>query len=100
MPVRSIQSGRKYVSRALGEIDIHARSGATQASALSGLSTRERQVLQLVVEGKSSSEIAAVVHLSRKTVDTYRSRMMKKLGVTDVAGLVKFAVKHGITSID
>jgi DNA-binding NarL/FixJ family response regulator len=96
--VRSVQNGRKYVSRALGHVDIDLR--AAHPSALAALSARERQVLQLVVEGKSSNDIAAIVHLSRKTVETYRSRLMKKLGVTDVAALVKFAVKHGVTSID
>jgi DNA-binding CsgD family transcriptional regulator len=54
-------------------------------------------VLQLVVEGKSSAEIARIVHLSPKSVETYRSRLMKKLGVTDVPALVKFAIQHGLT---
>jgi DNA-binding NarL/FixJ family response regulator len=98
--IGAIQNGRKYVSRGLGDIDPSVLSGTTQLSPLSALSARERQVLQLVVEGKSSSDIAALVHLSRKTVETYRSRIMKKLGAPDVAALVKFAVKHGITSID
>jgi DNA-binding NarL/FixJ family response regulator len=56
--------------------------------------------LQLVVEGRSSAEIATLVHLSPKTVETYRSRLMKKLGVADLAALVKFALKHGITTMD
>jgi DNA-binding CsgD family transcriptional regulator len=58
---------------------------------------REREVLQLVVEGHSSARIAALVNLSPKSVDTYRSRLMKKLGVSDVPGLVKFAIQHGLT---
>jgi DNA-binding NarL/FixJ family response regulator len=98
--VRAIQGGHRYVSRALGDIDPARLAGAPHPSAIAALSARERQVLQLVVEGKSSNDIAAVVHLSRKTVETYRSRIMKKLGVHDIAALVKFAVKHGITSID
>jgi len=61
------------------------------------LSSREREVLQLVVEGKSSKEIADEIHLSRKTVETYRARMMTKLNVKNVLGLVKFAIAHGIT---
>ena len=56
-------------------------------------------MLQLVVEGKSSAEIAELVHLSRKTVETYRSRIMKKLGVNDVPSLVKFALLQGITPV-
>jgi DNA-binding CsgD family transcriptional regulator len=50
-----------------------------------------------VVEGHSSAEIAARVNLSPKSIDTYRSRLMKKLGVNDVPSLVKFAIQHGIT---
>ena len=64
---------------------------------LESLSSRERQVLQLVVEGHSSAEIAAIVHLSPKSVDTYRSRVMKKLGLFDIPSLVKFAIQHGLT---
>ena len=62
------------------------------------LSTRERQVLQLVVEGHTSSAIAGMLHLSPKSVETYRSRLMAKLGVRDVPALVKFALAHGLTS--
>ena len=54
-------------------------------------------MLQLVVEGRTSAEIAALVHLSPKSIDTYRSRLMRKLGVRDLAALVKFAIRHGIT---
>jgi DNA-binding NarL/FixJ family response regulator len=68
-----------------------------ERSPLETLSARERQVMQLVVEGKSSGDISRLLHLSRKSVDTYRSRLMKKLGVSDIVGLVKFAVAHGIT---
>jgi DNA-binding NarL/FixJ family response regulator len=49
------------------------------------------------VEGRSSAEIAQRVHLSPKSVQTYRARLMRKLGVADVAALVKFALQHGIT---
>ncbi|MGP1678869.1 MAG: response regulator transcription factor, partial [Burkholderiales bacterium] len=67
-------------------------------SPVDSLSTRERQVLQLVVEGRRSSEIAHMIHLSPKSVDTYRSRLMSKLGVRDLPSLVKFALEHGLTS--
>jgi DNA-binding NarL/FixJ family response regulator len=95
--VRLVHMGRRYLSPALHDSCAGILSGATRASPLDRLSTRERQVLQLVVEGKSSVEIAATVHLSPKTVETYRSRLMKKLGVGDVPALVKFALEHGIT---
>jgi DNA-binding NarL/FixJ family response regulator len=97
--VRQVHLGRRYLSPALREASGAALSGTPRASPLDSLSARERQVLQLVVEGKSSAEIAELVYLSRKTVETYRSRIMKKLGVSDVPALVKFALEHGITPV-
>jgi DNA-binding NarL/FixJ family response regulator len=94
--VRAVAAGRRYLSPLL-ESAMLQHGGGTARSPLASLSSRERQVLQLVVEGESSAEIAEVVHLSPKTVETYRSRLMKKLGVHDVTALVKFAVQHGLT---
>jgi len=71
---------------------------AGSASLLGRLSARERQVLQLVVDGCTSAEVAAKLGLSPKTIDSYRSRLMLKLGVDDLPGLVKFALRHGITT--
>jgi DNA-binding NarL/FixJ family response regulator len=95
--VRAVHDGRRYLSRAIAALAPHARPVDGRAGPLDSLSARERQVLQLVVEGHSSAEIANRVHLSPKSVETYRSRLMKKLGVGDVPSLVKFAIQHGIT---
>ena len=95
--VRATWAGRKYLSRELAPVVGADMPSARKAGPLDSLSARERQVLQLVVEGHSSARIAALVHLSPKSVDTYRSRLMRKLGVSDVTALVKFAVKHGLT---
>ena len=65
---------------------------------LQRLSERERQVLELVVAGRSSKEIAARLHLAPSSVDTYRSRIMQKLGIDDVPGLVRFAIRLGLTT--
>ena len=92
--VRAVHAGRRYLSIAVMP---HARRRAGTTTPLASLSARERQVLQLVVEGRTSAEIGAALHLSRKTVDTYRSRLMRKLGVEDLPALVKFAIQHGIT---
>jgi DNA-binding CsgD family transcriptional regulator len=67
---------------------------------LSSLSQREREILKLVADGHSSAEIGTLLHLSPKTVDTYRSRMMQKLHVTDLAGVIKLAIQHGLTSLE
>jgi len=64
---------------------------------LQRLSERERQVLELVVAGRTSKEIAARLHLAPSSVDTYRSRVMQKLGIDDLPGLVRFAIRLGIT---
>ncbi|HOJ44245.1 MAG TPA: LuxR C-terminal-related transcriptional regulator, partial [Syntrophorhabdaceae bacterium] len=67
---------------------------------LSQVSPREMEILKLVVEGKSSAEIANIIYISPKTVETYRSRIMQKIGVKDITGLVKFAIRHGITGLE
>lgn len=94
--VQAAHAGQRYLSPALRDAAATA-GGAERPGPLDSLSVRERQVLQLVVEGKSSAAIARIVHLSPKTVETYRSRLMKKLGVPDVPSLVKFAIQHGLT---
>lgn len=95
--IGEVHAGRRYLSR---QLEAHAGAllaRGAQRTPLETLSRRERQILQLVVEGKSSTEIGAALHLSTKTVETYRSRMMQKLGVDGVPALVKFALAHGIT---
>ena len=98
--IRTVHAGGRYLSPALGGLAREMLRAKPHASPLDSLSSRERQVLQLVVEGKSSAAIAGIVHLSPKTVETYRSRLMKKLGVADITALVKFAVQHGLTPAD
>jgi len=98
--VRVVHAGRRYFSQEIAEMMAEVVSRSAAASPLNRLSKRERQVLQLVAEGRSSAQIAATLHLSPKTVDTYRSRLMQKLHIGDVAGLVKFAIQHGLTPLE
>ena len=67
-----------------------------QADALRTLSARERVVLVLVVEGRTSKEIARIVGVKPTTIDTYRSRIMAKLDIGDLPSLVRFAIRHGL----
>ncbi len=102
--VRMAHVGRRYLSEKITEIVLtdylrEHRISQTK-SPLESLSQREREVLQLVVEGKSSAEIAEMIHLSPKTIETYRSRIMQKLDINDLPTLVKFAIQHGLTSMD
>jgi DNA-binding NarL/FixJ family response regulator len=99
--VRAVYLGRRYLSPSIRETLTEAYMQNRQfESPLELLSLREREVLQLTVEGHSSAAIAEKLKLSSKTVETYRSRLMGKIGVRDLTELVRFAIKHGITPID
>jgi DNA-binding NarL/FixJ family response regulator len=97
--VSTIMRGRHYFGAGVVNPLEHPGYGLQnpQKSPLESLSRRELEIFQLVVEGKSSSEIAASLCLSSKSVDTYRSRLMQKLGVGNIPALVSFALQHGIT---
>jgi DNA-binding NarL/FixJ family response regulator len=99
--VRVVHDGRRYLSREVAEVLVEQiAQKAPQGNPLELLSSRERQVLQLLAEGHTIANIAAALSLSPKSVETYRSRMMEKLEIREVAGLVRFAIQHGITSIE
>ncbi len=102
--VRTVQAGHRYLSQEVSDQVIDDYVGRCQAGdieePLARLSLREREVLQLVVEGKSSAEIAEILFLSPATVDTYRSRLMQKLDLNDLPSLVKFAIQHGLISLE
>lgn len=95
--VRAAHAGQRYLSGAIAALDSTVRSRPRRVSPLDRLTPRERHVLQLVAEGRTSVEIAAAVSLSPKTIDTYRARLMRKLSVKSIADLVKFAIEHGLT---
>ena len=99
--IRAVHRGGRYLSRELADdlIDQALHKTASE-DPLERLSSRERQVLQMLAEGHVVAHIAATLSLSPKTVETYRARMMEKLGIHDFATLVKFAIQHGITSLE
>ena len=93
--IKDVTRGEVYLSPKVATIV----AGATLASAEprpDPLTPRERQVLQLVAEGKTSKEIAALLKLSVRTVETYRSQIMDKLKIRDTVGLVHYAIRHGL----
>lgn len=97
--LRQACCGQHYWSAAIERVAMEALLPADPGAALEPLHTlsqRERQVLNLVVRGQPSSSIAHTLNLSAKTVETYRSRVMGKLGVSDITGLVRLAVKEGL----
>jgi DNA-binding NarL/FixJ family response regulator len=97
--VRAVLNGALFFGKGVDKPEPSARAtrSSVEKSPLETLSEREREVLQLVVEGKTSATIAEMLSLSPKSVETYRSRLMKKLGIADLPTLVKFALQHGIT---
>ena len=98
--LRTLRGGQRYVSQKIDgtELERYLRERG-EDNPIERLSARERQVLKMIVEGHTSLQVATRLGLSPKSVDTYRSRMMKKLEIDDLASLVKFAIRHGITSL-
>jgi DNA-binding NarL/FixJ family response regulator len=100
--IRAVYAGHRYLSEDVSDklIDEYLRlyEASEAKDPLARLSPRELEVLKLVVEGKTSPEIASILSLSPKTVETYRGRLMRKLGISDISSLVKFAIRHGLTS--
>ena len=92
--------GKKHLGAEVADLALQVFMQPIGDDPLSALSPRERQIIIMVVNGQSSSEIGMALHLSPKTVATYRSRLMAKLRVSDVAGLVRLAVRHGLIDAD
>lgn len=92
--VRAAKQNRRYVSPKIADALALRRD---KRSPFESLSAREREVLQLTVTGSTSAAIAGKLNLSPKTVDTYRSRVMEKLGAQNLPELVRLAIKHGLT---
>jgi two-component system response regulator NreC len=101
--IRTVAEKRTYLSARLSDTmikDYVKLFPEKNLSVFSRLSTREREVLQLLSEGKSTREIATCLTVSAKTVETYRRQIMKKLDIHNVAELTKYAIRAGLTSLD
>jgi len=98
-----VASGGRYLSPKIAEVvveDYVKHLSNISDSPLSALTGREREVLQLVAEGKSTKEIALELHVSTKTIEANRRRIMDKLGVNSIAELTKYAVREGLTTLE
>jgi DNA-binding NarL/FixJ family response regulator len=102
--ITQVNAGQRYLSQKVSAQMVNhylkPKETGPGANALAGLSAREREVLQLVVEGKTTAEISDSLALSTRTIDNYRSRIMQKLNINILPDLVKFAIRHGITSVE
>lgn len=94
--ITALRAGRRHLGEGVADLAARALAEGEGGDPFASLSVRERQVVVMVVNGHSSSEIATALHLSSKTVDSYRSRLMAKLGAPDVTALVKLALRHGL----
>jgi DNA-binding NarL/FixJ family response regulator len=102
--IRTVMGGGRVVSPELANVVLPAGQPGTSAPARSSpfllLSPREREVLQLLSEGKNAKEIAGMLQLSRKTVEAHRTNIMEKLEIRTVAGLTRYAIREGLSSLD
>ena len=99
--IRVVMSGKTYLSHEVTDIvvkDYVSSSQPAESSAFHLLSPREREVLQLLAEGKTSAQIGEKLHISVKTVETHRQQIMIKLKIRSVAELTKYAIREGLTS--
>ena len=100
--VRAVAKGRMYLSPSIAETVVKSsleKSDRGQQGSGVLLSGREREVLQMIAEGKSTKEIAFKLFVSTKTVETHRKQIMDKLNIRTIAGLTKYAIREGLTSL-
>jgi DNA-binding NarL/FixJ family response regulator len=98
--IRAVHAGQRYLSPRVSDVVLEDYTDEKQDDPLARLSAREREVLQLLAEGRTGAQIAERLSLSQKTVETYRARLVEKLGIRDLAGLVRFAIQKGLVSLD
>jgi two-component system response regulator NreC len=100
--IRTVMSNRSYLSPAITDImlnDYRHMLSKESLSVFSLLTAREREVLQLIAEGKTTKDIAAALSVSVKTIETYRQQIMEKLDIHSIAELTKYAIKEGLTTL-
>ena len=101
--IRMVAAGRVYLSPRITGIvveDYVKKLSVTPETSLAGLTEREREVLQLLAEGKSTKQIALELHLSAKAIESRRHQIMKKLDIHSVAELTKYAIREGLTTLE
>jgi DNA-binding NarL/FixJ family response regulator len=111
--IRTVAGGKTYLSPQIADVVVDdylrrlplAGGGQNPAavgerSAYAALTPREREVLQLMAEGKATKQIAMILHVSIKTVETHRRQLMEKLNLHSVAELTKYAIREGLTSVE
>lgn len=101
--IETVLKGSRYLGQQITDIvmdDLLNDRPAEELSLNTSLTGREREVLQMIAEGTSSIQIATRLHVSEKTISTHRRKIMTKLNIHSIAGLTKFAIREGMTSLD
>jgi DNA-binding NarL/FixJ family response regulator len=100
MAIEAVARGEIFLSPAISKhvIDVYLNRAEGQANSLDLLTPRQREILQLIAEGKSSKQIAQILEASVKTIESHRASLMERLDIHDVAGLVRYAIRHGLVS--
>jgi len=102
LALEAVIRGERYLSRAIAApaIDVRLAASTRSPDPLEGLTPRQREVLQLIAEGKSTKEIGFELNVSAKTVETHRAELMRRLKIYDVAGLVRYAIRSGVATAE
>jgi DNA-binding NarL/FixJ family response regulator len=100
LALRSVMRGETYLTPKVSKsvVEGFLRDGGEEPDLLEGLTRRQREILQLIAEGHSTKEIAGILEVSAKTVETHRARLMERLDIHDVPGLVRLAIRAGLVS--
>jgi DNA-binding NarL/FixJ family response regulator len=100
--IDAVRDGQVYLGRGVvgTVVDDYVKHLAPEETTDAGLTPREREILQLLAEGRTTKQMAAALHVSVKTIETHRRRIMDKLDLHSVAELTKYAVRHGLTSLE
>jgi DNA-binding NarL/FixJ family response regulator len=98
LAIRSVARGQTYLSPGISKLVIREYLRRTSSSAAESLTPRQREILQMIAEGKSTKQIALILNISIKTVESHRAQLMKRLDARDIATLVRHALRLGIVS--
>ncbi len=101
--IQEVIKGNFYVSPSIARTYVEfnlSRTNGKETPVFKKMTEKEREVLQLIAEGKSTKEMAAALHVSVKTIEAHRRNLMKKLHIFSIAGLTKYAIKEGIVALE
>lgn len=102
LAIRALARGETYLSPAVSKYVVtdYVRRLGEEGNPLDQITPRQREILQLIAEGKSTKEIAELLYISTKTVETHRTQLMDRLDIHDIAGLVRYAIRVGLVLLD